>query len=48
MWGSGARGATYSLAPFDTPLDGNMDEVLSCRMVCSWSTTEAEVDQFLA
>ena len=40
-------GAMYSLAPFGTSLEGDKDEVLASRMVCSWSTTEAEVDQLL-
>lgn len=28
--------------------DGPEDELLPCRLVCSWSTTDAEIDQFVA
>lgn len=28
--------------------DGPDDELLDCRLVCSWSTTDAEIDQFVA
>lgn len=42
-----AAGANYSLAPFNTSLDGDDSEVLTSRLVCSWSTTENEVDQIL-
>lgn len=41
-------GAKYYLWPFDQSLDGDMDEMLSARMVCSWSTTEADVDQMIS
>lgn len=41
-------GAVYYLWPFDQSLDGDADEKLGCRLVCSWATTEAEVDAFLA
>ncbi len=40
-------GALYYLWPFDQPMDGPGDESLRCRLVCSWSTTEAEVDAFI-
>ena len=40
-------GAAYYLWPFDQPLDGPDDEVLSARLVCSWSTTEADTDRLL-
>ena len=40
-------GAVYALAPFGTPLGGDDAEILASRMVCSWSTTEDEVDQLL-
>lgn len=40
-------GAVYYLWPFNQSLDGDMAEALSARLVCSWSTTEADVDQFL-
>jgi threonine aldolase len=41
-------GAVYYLWPFDQSLDGPADEPLICRLVCSWATTEQEVDAFLA
>jgi len=41
-------GAAYYLWPFDQSLDGPGDENLSARMVCSWSTTPDDVDDFLA
>ena len=40
-------GATYFLMPMDTSLEGADDEMLASRLVCSWSTTEADVDEFL-
>jgi threonine aldolase len=40
-------GAHYYFWPFNQTLDGPDDEVLTCRLVCSWSTTDADVDQFL-
>lgn len=43
-----AAGAAYYFWPFDQSLEGPDDELLSARMVCSWSTTEKDVDQFLA
>lgn len=42
-----AAGAQYYLWPFDQSLEGPEEEPLTCRLVCSWSTTEAEVDRFL-
>lgn len=41
-------GAHYYLWPFDQSLEGAEDEPVSARFVCSWSTTEADVDGFLA
>ncbi|PTX56994.1 L-threonine aldolase [Litoreibacter ponti] len=41
-------GAKYYLWPFAQPLDGDPEELLSARMVCSWCTTEDDVDQFLS
>ena len=41
-------GALYYLWPFDQSLDGDLDEKLGCRLVCSWATTEDEVDRLLA
>lgn len=43
-----AAGAHYYLWPFDQTLDGDGATALSARFVCSWSTTEADVDGFLA
>jgi threonine aldolase len=40
-------GARYYLWPFDQTLDGALDQPVSCRLVASWSTTEADVDRFL-
>ncbi|MCV2866440.1 threonine aldolase family protein [Albidovulum sediminicola] len=37
-------GANYYLMPHGTPLDGDPDERVLCRLVTSWATTEAEVD----
>ncbi len=42
-----AAGAHYYLWPFDQTLEGADDEVLTARLVCSWCTTDAEVDAFL-
>ena len=41
-------GAEYYLWPEGQSLEGPDAEPLSARLVCSWSTTEAEVDAFLA
>lgn len=41
-------GAHYYLWPFDQSLEGPDDTPLSARFVCSWSTTEADVDRLLA
>lgn len=39
-------GAAYSL---QAPLDGpDPDAPLSCRLVCDWSISEAQIDQFIA
>ncbi|MBD3678004.1 MAG: low specificity L-threonine aldolase [Rhodobacteraceae bacterium] len=40
-------GAAYYLWPFSQPMEGPADELLSARLVCSWSTTDADVDRFL-
>jgi threonine aldolase len=40
-------GAVYYFWPEDRSLDGSDDEILTARLVCSWSTTDADVDQFL-
>jgi threonine aldolase len=41
-------GASYYLWPGDQSMEGPDDEALAARLVCSWSTTEADVDGFLA
>ena len=41
-------GASYYFWPFNQSLDGPADEALSARMVCSWCTSEADVDGFLS
>lgn len=43
-----AAGARYYFSPKDPKPDGPPDESLAARLVCSWSTTEADVDGFLA
>lgn len=43
-----AAGAAYYLWPGNQSLDGPDDEPLSARLVCGWSTTEAEVADLLA
>ncbi len=40
-------GASYYFWPFDQTLDGPDDEVLTARLVASWSTSDADVDGFL-
>lgn len=40
-------GARYYLWPGTQSLTGNPDEPLAARLVCSWNTTEAEIDQLL-
>lgn len=40
-------GAQYYLWPFDQSLEGDDDEPLTARLVCSWATTEEEVDDLL-
>ncbi len=40
-------GAVYHLMPMDSSLEGPDDEMLAARLVCSWCTTEKDVDQFL-
>jgi threonine aldolase len=42
-----AAGAQYYLWPFDQSLDGSEEELLTARLVCSWSTTEAEIEALL-
>ena len=40
-------GAQYHFWPFNQSLEGDADEILKARLVCSWCTTDADVDQFL-
>jgi threonine aldolase len=40
-------GAQYYLWPFNQTMVGPDDENVAARLVCSWSTTETDVDQFL-
>ncbi len=40
-------GAQYYLWPFNQTMVGPDEENVAARLVCSWSTTEADVDQFL-
>lgn len=42
------EGAHYYLWPMDQSLEGTGDVALSARLVCSWCTTDDEVDAFLA
>jgi threonine aldolase len=42
-----AAGAHYYLWPFEQSLEGPDAAELSARLVCNWSTTEAEVAGFL-
>jgi threonine aldolase len=39
-----AAGAEHHLRDFDATLDGPGDEPLRARLVCGWSTMEAEGD----
>ncbi len=40
-------GAKYYLWPFDQSLDGADEDLLSARLVCSWCTTNDDVDRFV-
>lgn len=40
-------GAIFYPGQTDHPESGPADELLSARLVCSWSTSDADVDQFL-
>lgn len=42
-----AQGSKYYYWPADPAPTGPADEKLSARLVCNWSTTDAEIDQFL-
>lgn len=41
-------GAQYYLWPFDQPLDGPGDEILTARLVCDWSASLESTDRFLS
>ena len=41
-----AAGAHYYLWPHDETLEGPDDQPVSARFVCSWCTTQAEIDAF--
>jgi threonine aldolase len=41
-------GAHYYLWPGDQSMEGPGDEALAARLVCSWSTTDAEIDALVA
>ncbi|MCL7464332.1 beta-eliminating lyase-related protein [Phaeovulum sp. NW3] len=41
-------GANYYFWPFDQSLDGPEDELLSARLVCSWSTQPEAIEAFLS
>lgn len=43
-----AAGAAYYLWPGDQAMEGPDDDALAARLVCSWSTTSADVDAFLS
>ena len=43
-----AAGAGYGLWPGTQNLDGTPDELLTARLVCSWNTTDTEIDKLLA
>lgn len=43
-----AAGMQYYLWPHSETLDGADEAQIGCRLVCGWSTTEADVDGFLA
>jgi threonine aldolase len=40
-------GATYYLWPMDQSMAGPGEEPVSARLVCSWCTTDDDVDRFL-
>tara|TARA_R110002096_G_scaffold74746_5_gene176972 strand:+ start:2719 stop:3768 length:1050 start_codon:yes stop_codon:yes gene_type:complete len=42
-----ASASKYYFWPADPAPKGPADEILSARLVCSWSTTDTEIDQFL-
>ncbi len=41
------NGAKYYLNDINATLDGPADELLGCRLVTNWSTTNEDIDQFL-
>ena len=42
-----AGGAAYAIWPHDVSMDGDDDEPLMARLMCSWCTTKAEIDQLI-
>ena len=40
-------GGHYYFWPFDQSLDGPDDDLLSARLVCNWSTTQADIASFV-
>lgn len=44
MWDAGA---SYYLWPHTASPDGDPDENITCRLVCNWSTTDAEIAAFV-
>ena len=42
-----AGGAAYGIWPHDVSLDGDDDELLMARLMCSWCTTNTEIDQLV-
>jgi len=41
-------GAQYYLNDINATMDGPDDEILGCRLVTNWSTTDENVDRFIA
>lgn len=41
-------GGQYYFWPFNQSLEGPDEDMLSARLVCNWSTTDEEVDRFVA
>jgi threonine aldolase len=42
-----AQGSKYYFWPADPAPTGDENEMLSARLVCNWSTTNEQIDQFL-
>jgi threonine aldolase len=41
-------GAAYYLWPMDQSMEGPAEDPVSARLVCSWCTTDEDIDAFLA